>query len=59
MIGRPARDETAEYYFRYIDQVTAPDILGFLAEQQTERRGSGASRKWSATSTTPSVRGAG
>ena len=36
MIGRPARDETAEYYFRYIDQVTAQDILGFLAEQQTE-----------------------
>ncbi|HTL04379.1 MAG TPA: DinB family protein [Gemmatimonadales bacterium] len=36
MIGRPARDEAAEYYFRYIEQVTAPDILGFLAEQQTE-----------------------
>lgn len=36
MLGRPARDEAAEYYFRYIDRVTAPDLLAFLAEQQAD-----------------------
>lgn len=32
----PARDEAAEYYFRYIDRVPAGDILRTLEEQRNE-----------------------
>ena len=33
MIGRPGRDEAAEYYFRYIDRIESDDIVGVLDEQ--------------------------
>ncbi|MFN2384900.1 MAG: DinB family protein [Thermoanaerobaculia bacterium] len=33
MIGRPGRDEAAEYYFRYIDRIEGDDILGALEGQ--------------------------
>jgi hypothetical protein len=36
VIGRPARDETAPYYFRYIDRVPGDDVLGVLAAQLEE-----------------------
>lgn len=34
--GRPERDETIEYYFRYIDQVPGGDIRAILEEQGRE-----------------------
>jgi hypothetical protein len=33
MIGHPERTEAAEYYFRYIDQVSSGDICAILAAQ--------------------------
>lgn len=36
MTTRPARDEAAEYYFKYIDQVPEGDILALLEWQQDE-----------------------
>ena len=33
---RPARDEAAEYYFKYIDLVPAGDICAILEAQRTE-----------------------
>ena len=36
MTGVPERSEAAEYYFTYIDQVPAGDILETLSAQQTE-----------------------
>jgi hypothetical protein len=33
VFGRPDRTETADYYFTYIDQVPAGDILGILRDQ--------------------------
>ena len=36
LVGPPARDEAAEYYFRYIDRITSPDVLGVLERQATE-----------------------
>ncbi|HYK02396.1 MAG TPA: DinB family protein [Thermoanaerobaculia bacterium] len=35
-IGRPARDETADYYFPYIDLVPDGDIRQLLEEQRRE-----------------------
>jgi hypothetical protein len=35
-IGRPARDETVEYYFHYIDLVPDGDIRAILDEQRQE-----------------------
>jgi hypothetical protein len=35
-IGRPSRDETAEYYFHYIDLVPDGDIRQLLDEQRQE-----------------------
>jgi hypothetical protein len=32
-MGRPGRDEAAEYYFRYIDRIESEDILGVLDAQ--------------------------
>lgn len=32
-VGRPGRDEVAEYYFRYIDRVPGDDLAAVLAEQ--------------------------
>ena len=36
MTGPPQRDETAPYYFRYIDRIPSPDVLGVLARQLEE-----------------------
>jgi uncharacterized damage-inducible protein DinB len=36
MIGRPERNEAAEYYFRYIDRITSDDNLGALDAQLEE-----------------------
>jgi len=36
MIGRPERDEAAEYYFRYIDRIASDDIVGVLDGQRGE-----------------------
>ena len=36
MTNRPHRDEAAEYYFKYIDQVPDGDILATLARQQDD-----------------------
>lgn len=36
MMARPARDEAAEYYFRYIDQVGEGDLFARLAAQPGE-----------------------
>jgi hypothetical protein len=36
MTSRPARDEAAEYYFKYIDRVPDGDILATLELQQDE-----------------------
>ena len=36
MTNRPDRDEAAEYYFKYIDQVPDGDILATLARQQDD-----------------------
>jgi hypothetical protein len=33
---RPERTEAADYYFRYIDQVSGPDVLAILASQRDE-----------------------
>jgi len=35
-MGRPGTDEAAEYYFKYIDRVTADDVVGFLSTQLDE-----------------------
>jgi hypothetical protein len=34
-IGRPARDEAAEYYLKYIELVEANDVCGALEQQRT------------------------
>ena len=36
MIGRPARNETGEYYFRYIDRIVDDDIVRVLETQRHE-----------------------
>jgi hypothetical protein len=36
MHARPERNEAAEYYFTYIDQVEGNDVLAVLARQATE-----------------------
>lgn len=36
MIGQPARNEAAEYYFTYIDKAQTTDILGHLDAQTVE-----------------------
>jgi len=36
MAGRPQRSEAAEYYFKYIDQVTTDDIVAVMEEQLRE-----------------------
>ena len=36
MIGFPARDEAAPYYFTYIDRIASADIVGVLATQLDE-----------------------
>src|SRR5947207_11511934 len=36
MDTRPERNEAAEYYFTYIDQVEGNDVLAVLAHQATE-----------------------
>lgn len=36
MIGPPARDEAAPYYFKYIDRIASNDIVGVLATQLDE-----------------------
>jgi DinB superfamily len=36
MVGRPQRDEAAEYYFKYIDRVPDADICAVLEKQETE-----------------------
>lgn len=36
MLGRPGRDEAAEYYFRYIDRVAGDDVLARLEAQLGE-----------------------
>lgn len=38
MTTRPARDEAAEYYFRYIDQVPAGDVVVSMARQADDAR---------------------
>jgi len=35
-MGHPGTDEAAEYYFKYIDRVTADDVVGYLAAQLEE-----------------------
>jgi DinB superfamily len=35
-MGHPGTDEAAEYYFKYIDRVTADDVARFLADQLDE-----------------------
>lgn len=37
MLGIPERNEAAEYYFRYIDRIPSPDIVGQLATQMDEQ----------------------
>ena len=36
MIGRPGKDEAAEYYFTYIDKVKGDDVLAAVAAQLEE-----------------------
>lgn len=36
MIGRPERDEAAEYYFTYIDRLAGDDPIGILERQREE-----------------------
>src|SRR5690348_1489376 len=36
MIGQPARNETGEYYFRYIDRIADDDIVQVLETQRHE-----------------------
>lgn len=36
MVGRPERDEAAEYYFKYIDRVPDADICAVLEKQAAE-----------------------
>ena len=36
MIGFPARDEAAPYYFTYIDRIASADVVGVLATQLDE-----------------------
>ncbi len=35
-MGFPARNETAEYYFRYIDRIQNGDVLSVLQDQQKD-----------------------
>jgi len=37
MMGIPERNEAADYYFKYIDRIPAPDIVGALASQMDEQ----------------------
>jgi len=39
MKGRPARDEAAEYYFRYIDRVEGDDVVALLTAQLEQQFG--------------------
>lgn len=36
MIGLPARDEAAPYYFNYIDRISSSDVIGVLESQLDE-----------------------
>lgn len=36
MVGIPERDEAASYYFKYIDRIANPDIVGVLETQLEE-----------------------
>ncbi len=37
MIGIPDRTEAAEYYYKYIDRIESPDIVGALASQMDDQ----------------------
>jgi DinB family protein len=39
LIGLPARDEAASYYFTYIDRISSPDVMGVLESQLDEANG--------------------
>lgn len=39
MVGIPERNEAADYYYRYIDRITSPDIVGVLESQLEEALG--------------------
>lgn len=39
MVGIPERNEAASYYFKYIDRITSPDIVGVLETQLEETLG--------------------
>ncbi len=36
MTGRPEKNEAAPYFFRYIDRIPEPDVLGVLEKQSHE-----------------------
>jgi hypothetical protein len=36
MVGIPERNEAADYYYKYIDRITSPDIVGVLETQLEE-----------------------
>jgi uncharacterized damage-inducible protein DinB len=36
MVGIPARDEAAAYYYKYIDRITSADVVAVLAAQVEE-----------------------
>lgn len=39
MVGIPERNEAADYYYKYIDRITSPDIVGVLDTQLDETLG--------------------
>lgn len=39
MVGIPERNEAADYYYKYIDRITGPDITGVLETQLEETLG--------------------
>jgi hypothetical protein len=39
MVGIPERNEAADYYYKYIDRITSPDIVGVLEMQLEESLG--------------------
>lgn len=39
MVGIPERNEAAAYYYKYIDRITSPDIVGVLETQLEEALG--------------------
>src|SRR5215212_10199515 len=36
MVGIPERNEAADYYYKYIDRITSPDIVGVFETQLGE-----------------------